>query len=83
MFTSRLDVYISRYGDFFAHNDNDTTDYFTPCACVRGKYVDARIQRLEVMQNVSVAFIFHNLSRELYCAYAYSDGVSHIESACG
>ena len=55
MFTSRLDVYISRYGDFFAHNDNDTTDYFTPCACVRGKYVDARIQRLEVMQNVSVA----------------------------
>ena len=26
---SRLDVYISRYGDFCAHadNDNDTTDY--------------------------------------------------------
>ena len=35
------------------------------------------------MQKVSVAFTFHNLSRELYCAYAYSDGVSHIESACG
>ena len=43
----------------------------------------ARIQRLEVMQNVSVVFTFHNLSCELYCAYAYSDGVSHIESACG
>ena len=33
--TSRLDAYISRYGDFCANdndndNDNDTTDYFTP-----------------------------------------------------
>ena len=42
MLTSRLGVYISRYGDFCAHNDNDdndndTTDYFTPCACARGK----------------------------------------------
>ena len=41
MLTSRLDVYISRYGDFCAHddnddNDNDTTDYFTSCACARG-----------------------------------------------
>ena len=41
MLTSRLDVYISRYGDFCAHDDNDdnnndTTDYFTPCACARG-----------------------------------------------
>ena len=42
---SCLDAYISRYGDFCAHddnddnddnNDNDTTNYFTPCACVRG-----------------------------------------------
>ena len=29
-------AYISRYGDFCAHNNNDTTDYFTPCACARG-----------------------------------------------
>ena len=43
MITSRLDSYISRYGDFCANdnddnnNDNDdTTDYFTPCACARG-----------------------------------------------
>ena len=37
--TSRLDAYISRYGDFCTNNDNnydDTTDYFTPCACARG-----------------------------------------------
>ena len=39
---SRLDADISRYGDFCAHDDNnddnknDTIDYFTPCACVRG-----------------------------------------------
>ena len=38
MITSRLDAYISRYGDFRANNNNnndndDTTDYFTPCAC--------------------------------------------------
>ena len=32
---SRLDAYISRYGDFCPHDD-DTTDYFTPCACARG-----------------------------------------------
>ena len=31
---SSLDAYISRYGDFCA-NDNDTTDCFTPCACVQ------------------------------------------------
>ena len=38
MITSRLDAYISRYGDFCANdNDNDdTTDYFTPCACAQG-----------------------------------------------
>ena len=40
MIMSRLDAYISRYGDFCANNDNDdTTDYFTPCACARGNYV--------------------------------------------
>ena len=39
MLTSHLDAYISRYGDFCAHdNDNITTDYFTPCACARGNY---------------------------------------------
>ena len=38
------------------------------------------MQNLEVMQIVSVAFTFH-LSPELYCAHAYSDGVSHIGSA--
>ena len=30
---SRLDAYISRYGNFCAHNDNDnddTTDYINP-----------------------------------------------------
>ena len=32
--TSRLDAYISRYGDFCANDD--TTEYFTPCACARG-----------------------------------------------
>ena len=36
--TSRLDAYISRYGDFCANDDDDddTTDYFTPCACAQG-----------------------------------------------
>ena len=38
VFTSRLDAYILRYGNFCANDkDNDTTDYFTPCACARGK----------------------------------------------
>ena len=41
--TSRLHAYISKYGDFYAYNDNDNdkndiTDYFTPCACTRGNY---------------------------------------------
>ena len=42
MLTSRLDAYISKYGDFCAHDDNDnnddndTTDYFTPLAHARG-----------------------------------------------
>ena len=37
MITSRLDAYISGYGDFCAHDDNNnTTDYFTLCACARG-----------------------------------------------
>ena len=37
MLMSRLDAYISRNGDFCA-NDDDTTDYFTHCACARGNY---------------------------------------------
>ena len=33
----KKNTYISRYGDFCANNDNDdTTDYFTPCACAWG-----------------------------------------------
>ena len=43
MLMSRLDAYISRYGDFCANDNNDdnddTTDYFTPCACARGNYL--------------------------------------------
>ena len=46
MLTSRLDAYISRYGDFCAHDDNNdnddddnNNDYFTPCACARGNKV--------------------------------------------
>ena len=39
---SPLDAYILRYGDFCANDDNDnkddTTDYFTPCACAQGNY---------------------------------------------
>ena len=50
MLTSRLDTYISRYGDFCSsNNDNnnnyETTDYFTPCACVRGTYTVLRQQK--------------------------------------
>ena len=45
---SRLDAYISRYGDFCANdnndNDNDTADYFTPCACARGKYLGRNME---------------------------------------
>ena len=39
---SCLDAYISRYGNFCANDDdadnNDTIDYFIPCACARGNY---------------------------------------------
>ena len=43
--TSRLDAYISRYGDFCANDndnddDDDTTYFFTPCACVRGNKLE-------------------------------------------
>ena len=37
-----MSAYISRYGDFCAHddndNDNDMTDYFTPYACAWDNY---------------------------------------------
>ena len=51
MLTSRLDVYISRYGDFCAHddNDNDTTDYFTPCACTRGNNSCSLLKAIELI----------------------------------
>ena len=44
MLTSRLDAYISRYGNFCAHDNddndnNDTADYFTPCACAQGNNI--------------------------------------------
>ena len=37
--------YISRYGGFCAHDDNDdndTTNYFTPCAYARGENITGR-----------------------------------------
>ena len=36
MLTSHLDAYISKYGNFYTHNNNDnnTTDYITPL-CMR------------------------------------------------
>ena len=39
MITSRLDAYISRYGDFCANDNDNTIDYLTPCACTRGNYL--------------------------------------------
>ena len=50
MFTSRLDAYILTYGDFCAHDDNDNdnndmTDYFTPCTCTQGKNTDHNNQK--------------------------------------
>ena len=37
MLTSPLDAYILRYRNLCANDDNsDTTDYFSPCACMRG-----------------------------------------------
>ena len=58
--TSCLDVYISRYGDFCAHDDNDdnnndTTDYFTPCACARGNYGKDAGGKWETTNHIGVA----------------------------
>jgi hypothetical protein len=33
---SRSNVQIFRSGDFLGDGQTDGTDYFTPCACVRG-----------------------------------------------
>ena len=36
------------YGDFCANDDNNnTTDYFTPCACARGNYTKYDKKRTE------------------------------------
>ena len=58
MLSSRLDAYISRYGDFCANNDNndDTTDYFTPCACAWGNYYyDIDIVLLSLSSSISLS----------------------------
>ena len=40
MLTSRLDAYISRYGDFCANDNNDDNNDDTTDACVRGNNDD-------------------------------------------
>ena len=66
MITSRLDAYISKYGDFCANNDNndndDTTDYFTPCACARGKY----LIRTRPLIGIIVWHLVHSLCSQVH-----------------
>ena len=56
MLTSLSGAY-SRSRDFCAHDEdnNDTTDYFTPCACARGNYKDvwalAQCLKLSTVKN--------------------------------
>ena len=35
-----------RYGDFCAHNNDNTTDYFIPCVCARGNYIATVVNTL-------------------------------------
>ena len=48
------DAYILRSGDFCVDNDNNNNDdnnradYFTPCACARGKNATQRNVRIEL-----------------------------------
>ena len=58
MLTSRSGAYVSRYGDFCAHNDNDnndTTNYFTPpCVCARGNKQLSLAQACPTMLYISL-----------------------------
>ena len=42
-YSTLSNAYFSRFGDFRAHdnndNDDDRTDYFTSCACMRGNNI--------------------------------------------
>ena len=61
MLMSRLDAYISRYGNFCANdndnddnNNDDMTDYFfTPCACAQGN-------------NYYLAHCFHGYNKHVF-----------------
>ena len=79
--TSRLDTYISRYGDFCANNndnnnnnDDDTTDYFTPCACAQGNNLNLSIQLCTTEQEcivvintgVGIIILMHEKQGESY-----------------
>ena len=60
---SRLDTYISRYGDFWTNNDNNDNKrrhnriYFTPCACARGNYYSGVVMQIINVVSPSIAFL--------------------------
>ena len=61
LLTSRLDTYILRYRDFCANdndNDDDTTNYFTPCACARGNYCDRNESSAIYFMTLSLPLVF-------------------------
>ena len=75
MLTSRLDAYISRYGDFCANND-DTTDYFTPLAHARGVIMD----NYSIHHIVEVKDLLHQAG-VLVLFLPYSPDLNPIEEA--
>ena len=77
-------MYISRYGDFCAHDNDDnddTTDYFTPCACARGnKWLGAVICGNMHVNNKPCACIPFLLASKClsYCIYKQSNSLNGI-----
>ena len=61
MITSCLNAYVLRHGDFCTNdnndNDDDTTDYFTPCTCARGKNVGISSSYIDLVQREMNCFL--------------------------
>ena len=81
MLTSRLDAYISRYGNFGAHdnddNDNDTTDYFTPCACTRANMKKVLLYSRRIWQELNLADWPQPARTKILVNFNLADGQVH------
>ena len=53
---SRIDAYISRYGNVCTHDNDNTSDYFTPCFYASGVIMESCPKSGHKLPSIDIVF---------------------------